>query len=149
LLLTQGRAVGVCVTAAVQDPSKEVVALRNLFSARVGLRVDEATQIDMVLGDGARAQGARCDRIKATTQGVGYVRLDGVREPIRVRAGYVTDEEIRAMAAEYAPRRSLDGEALFLAAEGDAAAEVVELPTAHDYDQTKGKGKNEDERQAS
>jgi len=81
LLLTQGRAVGVSVVAALQDPRKEVLSLRNLFPARVGLRLDEPLQIDMVLGDGAREQGARCDRIPSSLPGVGYVRLDGDREP--------------------------------------------------------------------
>lgn len=55
----------------------------------------------MVLGDGARARGADCDTIPETTPGVGYVRLDGQREPVRVRAAYVTDDDIRAMAREY------------------------------------------------
>lgn len=104
LLLTQGRAVGVSVVAALQDPRKEVLTLRNLFPARVGLRLDEPLQIDMVLGDGAREQGARCDRIPASLPGVGYVRLDGDREPTRVRAGYVTDQDIATMAAQYGPR---------------------------------------------
>jgi S-DNA-T family DNA segregation ATPase FtsK/SpoIIIE len=122
LLLTQGRAVGVSVVAALQDPRKDVLAYRNLFPARVGLRLDEPGQIDMVLGDGAREQGARCDRIPTSLPGVGYVRLDGVREPMRVRAGYVTDRDIAAMAAEYRPRtlRALlegDGETLFMTAE--------------------------------
>jgi S-DNA-T family DNA segregation ATPase FtsK/SpoIIIE len=104
LLLTQGRAVGVSVVAALQDPRKEVLNLRNLFPARVGLRLDEPLQIDMVLGDGAREQGARCDRIPNSLPGVGYVRLDGDREPTRVRAGYVTDADIAAMAALYGPQ---------------------------------------------
>ena len=105
LLLTQGRAVGVSVAAALQDPRKEVLTLRNLFPARVALRLDEPGQSDMVLGDGARDRGARCDRIPDSLPGVGYVRLDGVREPTRVRAAYVTDADIAVMAAEYAPTR--------------------------------------------
>jgi S-DNA-T family DNA segregation ATPase FtsK/SpoIIIE len=109
LLLTQGRAVGVSVVAALQDPRKEVLAYRNLFPARVGLRLDEPMQIDMVLGDGAREQGARCDRIPNSLPGVGYVRLDGDREPTRVRAAYVTDEDIAVMAAEYGPRSTPSG----------------------------------------
>jgi DNA segregation ATPase FtsK/SpoIIIE, S-DNA-T family len=106
LLLTQGRAVGVSVIAALQDPRKEVLTLRNLFPARVALRLDEPGQSDMVLGDGARDRGARCDRIPDSLPGVGYVRLDGVREPTRVRAAYVSDADIAAMAAEYAPSGS-------------------------------------------
>jgi len=105
LLLTQGRAVGVSVVAALQDPRKEVLTLRNLFPARVALRLDEPGQSDMVLGDGARDRGARCDRIPDSLPGVGYVRLDGVREPTRVRAAYVTDADIAGMAAEYGPIR--------------------------------------------
>jgi S-DNA-T family DNA segregation ATPase FtsK/SpoIIIE len=85
----------------------------------VALRLDEASQIDMVLGAGAREQGARCDQIPTRLPGVGYVRLDGVREPTRVRAGYVTDEDIAVMAADYGPhatsvgRPRSWGEALF------------------------------------
>jgi len=70
----------------VAGPAQEVLAFRNLFPAKVGLRLDEPMQIDVVLGDGAREQGARCDRIGAALQGVGYVRIDGVREPTGMRA---------------------------------------------------------------
>jgi S-DNA-T family DNA segregation ATPase FtsK/SpoIIIE len=133
LLLTQGRAVGVCVVAALQDPRREVLQLRNLFPSKVGLRLDGPVEVDMVLGDGAREQGARCDRIPAALPGVGYVRIDGVREPTRVRAGYVTDDDIAKMTVDYAaPRPGLDGEQLFQAAEDDVDADIVELPTARD-----------------
>jgi S-DNA-T family DNA segregation ATPase FtsK/SpoIIIE len=101
LLLTQGRAVGVTVVAALQDPRKEVVTFRNLFPTKVALRLDEPAQVDMVLGDGARDHGARCDLIPESQPGVGYVRVDGVREPMRVRAGYVTDADIVTVAAAY------------------------------------------------
>jgi hypothetical protein len=62
--------------------------------------------------------------------GVGYVRVDGVREPARVRAGYLDDDDIAAMVAAYAPRRMLDGEQLFQVAEHDAAAEVIDITAA-------------------
>ena len=55
----------------------------------------------MVLGDGARDRGAVCDRIDENQPGVGYVVLDGVREPVRVRSAHVTDDDVRAMAAAY------------------------------------------------
>ena len=32
---------------------------------------------------------------------MGYVALDGVREPVRVRAACVTDDELRALARDY------------------------------------------------
>jgi S-DNA-T family DNA segregation ATPase FtsK/SpoIIIE len=101
LLLTQGRAVGVSVVGALQDPRKEVIWQRNLFPGRVALRLDEPTQVDMVLGDAARDQGARCDQSPEYLPGVGFVRIDGVREPIRVRAAFVTDDEIDAMVRQF------------------------------------------------
>ncbi|WP_158009916.1 FtsK/SpoIIIE domain-containing protein [Carbonactinospora thermoautotrophica] len=109
-LLTKGRTAGYSVVGALQDPAKDVIPYRNLFPTRVALRLDEPTQVDMVLGDGARDRGAYCDRIPESLPGVGFVKLDGVREPFRVRASYLADDEIRAMAAEYARRPAL-GEA--------------------------------------
>jgi S-DNA-T family DNA segregation ATPase FtsK/SpoIIIE len=132
LLLTQGRANAVCVIGALQDPRREVMTLRSLFPDKVALRLDSPTEVDMVLGDSAREQGAYCDRIPASLPGVGYVRVDGVREPTRVRAGHVTDHDIAAMVRDYTPNRTLDGEQLFQAAEDDADAEIVELPAARD-----------------
>ncbi len=103
-LTTQGRAVGYCVVAALQDPRKEVLNIRNLFPDKIALRLDEPAQIDMVLGDGARDRGARCDEISANPlvgAGVGFVRLESDPDPVRVRAAYVSDEDIRAMVAGY------------------------------------------------
>jgi S-DNA-T family DNA segregation ATPase FtsK/SpoIIIE len=101
VLLTQGRAVGFVVVAAVQDPRKDVIGFRGLFPTRIALRLNDLTQVDMVLGDGAREMGARCDRIPESLPGVGFVKVDGEREPRRVRAAYVTDDDIKAMCALY------------------------------------------------
>jgi DNA segregation ATPase FtsK/SpoIIIE, S-DNA-T family len=105
-LTTQGRAVGYSVIAALQDPRKEVMSIRNLFPDRIAMRLDEPEQVDMVLGDGARDRGALADQIttdETTGAGVAYVRLATDPDPVRVRAAWVTDADIRAMAAEYAP----------------------------------------------
>ncbi|GAA5085613.1 S-DNA-T family DNA segregation ATPase FtsK/SpoIIIE [Thermocatellispora tengchongensis] len=101
-LTTQGRAVGVGVLAALQDPRKEVMNIRNLFPDKIALRLDESEQVDMVLGDGARDRGAHADLISPRPElgaGVGYVRLETSPEPVRVRAAYVSDTDIRAMVA--------------------------------------------------
>jgi DNA segregation ATPase FtsK/SpoIIIE, S-DNA-T family len=105
-LTTQGRAVGYSVVAALQDPRKEVMSIRNLFPDRIAMRLDEPEQVDMVLGDGARDRGALADQIstdETTGAGVAYVRLATDPDPVRVRAAWVTDADIRAMVAEYAP----------------------------------------------
>jgi S-DNA-T family DNA segregation ATPase FtsK/SpoIIIE len=111
-LTSQGRSVGVCVVGALQDPRKDVINLRNLFPTRIALRLDESDQVDMVLGDGARDRGALADQISPipeTGAGVGYVRLEGSPDPVRVRAAYVTDDDIREMAAAVASYRALPG----------------------------------------
>lgn len=51
----------------------------------------------MVLGAHARERGARSDLIPPSLPGVGYVKVDGVREPVRVRAAWVSDDDITAM----------------------------------------------------
>ena len=101
-LTTQGRGVGYCVVAALQDPRKEVMSIRNLFPDRIAMRLDEPEQVDMVLGDGARDRGASADLISsdpATGAGVAFVRLEPDPDPVRVRAAWVSDEDIAAMAA--------------------------------------------------
>jgi S-DNA-T family DNA segregation ATPase FtsK/SpoIIIE len=99
-LTTQGRAVGYCVVAALQDPRKEVLNIRNLFPDKIALRLDEPAQTDLVLGDGAHDRGARCEDISAdpaTGAGVGFMRLEASPDPVRVRAAFVTDTDIQAM----------------------------------------------------
>jgi S-DNA-T family DNA segregation ATPase FtsK/SpoIIIE len=105
-LTTQGRAAGYCVVAALQDPRKEVLNIRNLFPDKIALHLDEPSQADLVLGDGARDRGALCDQISTNPTfgaGVGYLRLEADPDPIRVRSAFVSDHDIRAMAADYAP----------------------------------------------
>jgi DNA segregation ATPase FtsK/SpoIIIE, S-DNA-T family len=105
-LTTQGRAVGYCVVAALQDPRKEVISIRNLFPDRIAMRLDEPEQVDMVLGDGARDRGATAELISsdpAVGAGVAFVRLETDPDPVRVRAAWVSDDDITAMAATCAP----------------------------------------------
>jgi len=102
MLLSQGRAVGVHVVAALQDPRKEILPFRDLFPTRIALRLTEPEQVDLVLGDHARDRGALCDRISVTQPGVGYVVLEGRTEPIRVRFAYLTDADTAALATGYA-----------------------------------------------
>jgi len=101
LLLSQGRAVGVSVVAAIQDPRKETLPSRDLFPTRVGLRMVDGDQVDMVLGDGARRRGAHCDLIPEVLPGVGYLARDGSAACVRVRFPHLDDPSVAAMAAAY------------------------------------------------
>jgi DNA segregation ATPase FtsK/SpoIIIE, S-DNA-T family len=103
LILSQGRAVGVNVIAAVQDPAKDVLPFRQLFPTRIALRLTEPSQVAMVLGDSARDRGALCDRIPDTLPGVGYVAEEGSSELVRVRAFHVSDDDIARLCKEFRP----------------------------------------------
>jgi DNA segregation ATPase FtsK/SpoIIIE, S-DNA-T family len=99
LLLSQGRAVGVSIVGAIQDPRKDVLPARDLLAVRAALRLTESEQVHLTLGPGARDRGAKCDQIPHSLPGVGFVQIDGIAEPIRVRFAHVTDEHIRTLAA--------------------------------------------------
>ncbi|MEO3829910.1 FtsK/SpoIIIE domain-containing protein [Actinomadura sp. B10D3] len=114
VLTSQGRSVGYCVIGAQQDARKEVNNLRNLFPDRIALRLDEDEQVDMVLGDGARDRGALADQISSVPEigaGVGFVRLETTPDPVRVRAAYVSDDDIRDMVALGLPDLDIKGAA--------------------------------------
>jgi len=110
LLLTQGRAVGISVVAAVQDPGKDVVTWRDLFPTRIAMRLDNPIQVDMVLGEGARERGALADHISEQLPGVAFVRVEGTREIKRVRAAYLDDGEVQVLAARIDRARTLRAE---------------------------------------
>jgi S-DNA-T family DNA segregation ATPase FtsK/SpoIIIE len=96
LLLSQGRAVGVVVVGAVQDPRKDVLPTRDLFPTRIGLRVNEAEQVNL-------NRGATCDLIPDTLPGVAYVAVDGIAEPVRVRFSHITDHHISQLTSPADP----------------------------------------------
>jgi len=102
LLCSQGRAPGFMVFACLQDPRKEVIPARGLFTQMVGLRLKDMSETAMVLGEVAVESGAHCHRITRDVPGTAYVLPEDGTHPIRVRAGYASDEAIRAVADEYA-----------------------------------------------
>lgn len=103
ILLTQGRAVGYTVFGFVQDPRKETVGMRHLFPRKVGLRLSSRDEVTMVLGSGAVEAGAVCHRIGFELPGVGFA-LDESGRPLKVRAGFVSDQMIREVASRFPAR---------------------------------------------
>ncbi|HET9257160.1 MAG TPA: FtsK/SpoIIIE domain-containing protein [Pseudonocardiaceae bacterium] len=95
LLTTQGRALGFTVRGYVQEPTKDTVPARELFPRRICLRVSAKSHVGMVLGDHAYERGAWANRITEAEAGTGYVFGEGLREPLRVRAGWVPDHTIK------------------------------------------------------
>src|SRR6201999_2415192 len=97
LLTTQGRALGYSVRGYVQEPTKDTVPVRELFPRRICLRVSTKSHVGMALGDQAYDRGAWANRIGESEAGVGYLFGEGIREPLRVRAGWIPDTEIKAL----------------------------------------------------
>ena len=89
----------------MQEPSKDVVDVRDLFATRICLGVTAASHVDMALGDGARDRGALADEIPGDPEhaGIGFVIDPGSRLPVRFRAGLVTDTDIDELAAPAHP----------------------------------------------
>lgn len=103
-ILTKGRAVGIVVAAFMQDPRKEILPMRGLFTQTVALRLRSRDEVAMVLGDGL-ADAAPAHRINPNQPGTGYVIAeDG--STMRVRADFWTDSLIRSVAQEYGPASS-------------------------------------------
>lgn len=96
-ILRQGRSAGVTLVAATQDPRTRVLPNRAAYTHRVALRLNEASETTMVLGAGARAQGALADLISHDLPGVLYVVEDGRAGFLRGRAAFVPSEEIQSM----------------------------------------------------
>jgi S-DNA-T family DNA segregation ATPase FtsK/SpoIIIE len=101
LLLSQGRACGVHVVAALQDPRKEVLSIRDLFPVRVALRLAESSHADMVLNDGAYDRGAHCEQIPESLPGVGYVLTVKDPQPVQVRFSYHDDRALADLCTRY------------------------------------------------
>jgi S-DNA-T family DNA segregation ATPase FtsK/SpoIIIE len=98
-ILTKGRALGIVVAAFLQDPRKEVLPMRGLFTQTIALRLRSRDEVTMVLGDGM-ADTAPAHRISLDTPGTGYVVAeDG--QVTRVRSDFWTDDQIRATARKY------------------------------------------------
>jgi S-DNA-T family DNA segregation ATPase FtsK/SpoIIIE len=102
---TQGRAPLFSVAAYVQEPTKDIVDTRDLFTDRVCLAVTSDRHVDMALGDGARDRGALADHIPlgADHAGIGFVVDQNSRRPRRIRAGYDTDADIDELVRTCTP----------------------------------------------
>ncbi|MGW5266978.1 hypothetical protein ACWEQG_38895 [Microbispora sp. NPDC004025] len=94
LLLTQGRAVGFIVVGAIQEPTKDVFGLRDLFTRRLALRLPTESYTEAALVENAVDYGAACHQISETTPGVLFSLQDGARSTVRARLGYVQADDI-------------------------------------------------------
>ncbi|WP_433542115.1 hypothetical protein ACQP10_38520 (plasmid) [Streptosporangium sandarakinum] len=99
LLLTQGRAAGFIIIGAVQEPTKDVFSIRDLFTRRLALRLPTESHTEAALIEKAVDFGAACHEIPESLPGVLYSLQDGAKSTVRARLGYVTAEDIDELVA--------------------------------------------------
>jgi S-DNA-T family DNA segregation ATPase FtsK/SpoIIIE len=103
-LVARGRAAGVIAVAATQRPSADIVAtsLRDLFGYRWAFRCSTSASSDVILGHGWASEGYSAADIDPAARGVGWLIAEG-GIPRRIKAAFLSDEEVRALA-RYAAR---------------------------------------------
>ncbi|MHA7653046.1 FtsK/SpoIIIE domain-containing protein [Mycobacterium sp. ML4] len=106
-ILSKGRGLGIVVAAFVQDPRKEIIPMRELFTQTIALRLRSRDEVAMVLGDGM-VDKAPAHRISPDQPGTGYVIAeDG--QVTRVRSDFWSDDQIRCTAIRYGRARTPGG----------------------------------------
>lgn len=107
-LVSRGRAAGIIVLAATQKPSHDIVptALRDLFAIRWALRCTTPQASDTILGQGWASQGHSATSIDTADRGVGFLLHEGGR-PVRLKASYLSDDDLSALAERAEQLRSM------------------------------------------
>lgn len=98
-IVARGRAAGIITLAATQRPSADIIptSLRDLFSYRVAFRCTTDSSSDIILSVGWAQQGFSAKQIDPEHVGVGLLLAEG-GIPGRLKAAYLTDSHIRAIA---------------------------------------------------
>ncbi len=98
-LVALGRACGMPVIAATQRPSWDIIpaSLRDLFGYRCAFRCTSPNSSDIVLGQDWVKQGYNANTIPPTNPGEAFLIAEG-GIPRRIKAAYLSDEQIYAIA---------------------------------------------------
>ena len=105
-LVARGRAAGVIVILATQRPSHQVIdpSMRDLFGYRWAFRCTTDSSSDVVLGNGWANEGYTAAEIDPLARGVGWL-LSESGIPKRIKAAYLSDDDIRYLARHAAQLR--------------------------------------------
>jgi DNA segregation ATPase FtsK/SpoIIIE, S-DNA-T family len=108
-LVARGRAAGVIVILATQRPSHQVIdpSMRDLFGYRWAFRCTTDSSSDTVLGHGWASEGYTAATIDPLARGVSWL-LSETGVPRRVKAAYLSDAQIKDLAAYAAQLRRKD-----------------------------------------
>jgi S-DNA-T family DNA segregation ATPase FtsK/SpoIIIE len=106
-VVARGRAPGIIPVEATQRPSADIIptSLRDLFGYRWAFRCSTEASSDTILGHGWANQGYSATEIDPQARGVSWLRAeDGI--PRRMKAAYLSDDEIISLATDAATARS-------------------------------------------
>ena len=106
-VVARGRAPGIIPVEATQRPSADIIptSLRDLFGYRWAFRCSTEASSDTILGHGWAQNGYSATEIDPQARGVSWLRAeDGI--PRRVKAAYLTDDQIIHLAAHAAQTRA-------------------------------------------
>ncbi len=106
---------------------------KELFPRRICLRVSAKSHVGMVLGDQAYDRGAWANRITDTEAGVGYVFGEGIREPLRIRAGWVPDQTIKHLETFVTNPRTQDTAVLALSTPSNGSTHGARYDHPHPH----------------
>jgi DNA segregation ATPase FtsK/SpoIIIE, S-DNA-T family len=103
----RGRKCAYRYVLATQRPSTDIVpsSLRDLFGYRWAFRCATDDSSDVVLSKGTARSGYTAAAIPDEARGVGLLRAEGKRVPRLVKAAYLSDAELRRIAAHAASLR--------------------------------------------
>ena len=125
-VVARGRAPGIIPVEATQRPSADIIptSLRDLFGYRWAFRCSTEASSDTILGHGWANNGYSATEIDPQARGVSWLRAeDGI--PRRIKAAYLTDEEIIHLASVAATAHTQDqqegAKVIELRRKGDAA----------------------------
>ena len=105
-VVARGRAPGIIAVEATQRPSADIIptSLRDLFGYRWAFRCSTEASSDTILGHGWASKGYTAEDIDPQARGVSWLRAeDGL--PRKVKAAYLTDEQIITLADHAAALR--------------------------------------------
>jgi len=120
-VVARGRAPGIIAVEATQRPSADIIptSLRDLFGYRWAFRCSTEASSDTILGHGWANNGYSATEIDPQARGVSWLRAeDGI--PRRIKAAYLTDEQIIHLASFAAAARTRTGT-------HDESAKVINL----------------------
>jgi DNA segregation ATPase FtsK/SpoIIIE, S-DNA-T family len=106
-VVARGRAPGIIAIEATQRPSADIIptSLRDLFGYRWAFRCSTEASSDTILGHGWASKGYTAEEIDPKARGVSWLRAeDGI--PRRIKAAYLSDDEIIRLAAQAAALRA-------------------------------------------